>query len=401
MSLERRIKIQVKGKPHQFFAVYPPGFENAGVAELKNAGITQIDNVEPGGILFTAKISEMMQAALSCYGAVRILMRLACFNASNFSMLVRRLKNEIPWELYLPPNCIPEFSVSTVKSRLYHSDAVAERAKKAFVAMIGENATSQGQTVYIRIVNDKCTVSLDCCGESLQRRGYKIYTADAPLRENLASLLITKIATEFPGKCYEGIYDPMCGCGTFLMEAAVYTGKLREKLATLRPFAFQNWPVYSEGTFNFTARQNILPINSVFSDNLQIYGSDINKENIHLTSENAKNLGLKTIADFTNTKESSAIHLAVKDFFRTDKKQISANGKLLLMFNPPYGKRLKIDKKAFFAQIGKHLKLHYTGCDALVIVPDEEAEKAMNIYYEKKWIFKNGGLQVAALFFHL
>ena len=143
MSLERRIKIQVKGKPHQFFAVYPLGFENAGVAELKNAGITQIDNVEPGGILFTAKISEMMQAALSCYGAVRILMRLACFNASNFSMLVRRLKNEIPWELYLPPNCIPEFSVSTVKSRLYHSDAVAERAKKAFVAMIGENATSQ------------------------------------------------------------------------------------------------------------------------------------------------------------------------------------------------------------------------------------------------------------------
>ena len=134
--------------------------------------------------------------------------------------------------------------------------------------------------------------------------------------ENLASLLITKIATEFPGKCYEGIYDPMCGCGTFLTEAAVYTGKLREKLATLRPFAFQNWPVYSEGTFNFTARQNILPINSVFSDNLQIYGSDINKENIHLTSENAKNLGLKTIADFTNTEESSAIHLAVKDFFR-------------------------------------------------------------------------------------
>ena len=74
---------------------------------------------------------------------------------------------------------------------------------------------------------------------------------------------------------------------------------------------------------------------------------------------------------------------------------------MLLLFNPPYGKRLKIDKKTFFSQIGSHLKKHYKGCDALVIVPDEEAEKAINIYYEKKWVFRNGGLSVAALFFHL
>jgi putative N6-adenine-specific DNA methylase len=93
--------------------------------------------------------------------------------------------------------------------------------------------------------------------------------------------------------------------------------------------------------------------------------------------------------------------LTAADFFKTDKKQIPAGEKMLLLFNPPYGKRLKIDKEAFFEKIGKHLKLHYKGCDALVIVPDEEAEKAMNIYYEKKWVFKNGGLRVAALFFRL
>ena len=401
MSLERRIKIQVKGKTHQFFAIYPLGFEDVGVAELKKAGITQIDNVEPGGILFTAKISQIMQAVLICHGAVRFLMRLATFKASNFSMFVRHLKNEIPWELYLPSNCVPEFSVSVAKSRLYHSDAVAQRAKKAFVSMVGDDGTPQGQTIYIRIVNDKCTISLDCCGESLQRRGYKIYTADAPLRENLASLLISRIAADFPESFYDAVYDPMCGCGTFLTEAAVWNGGLQEKLAVLRPFAFQNWPVYSQATFNFTARQRILPEKSIFSDNLQIYGSDIKKDNIRLTTENISRLGVDVENDFVSKAQKSIIHLAVADFFKTDKKAISVENKMLLLFNPPYGKRLKIDKKAFFSQIGSHLKKHYKGCDALVIVPDEEAEKAINIYYEKKWVFRNGGLSVAALFFHL
>lgn len=401
MSLERRIKIQVKGKTHQFFAVYPPGFEDIGVAELKNAGITQIDNIETGGILFTAKIQQMMQAVISCRGAVRILMRLASFNASNFSMLMRRLKNEIAWELYLPPKCIPDFSVSAVKSRLYHSDAVAEHARKAFVSMVGNDATPQEQTVYIRIVNDKCTISLDCCKESLQRRGYKIYTADAPLRENLASLLIERIATQFPEKRYDAVYDPMCGSGTFLTEAALQNGKLQSKLASLRTFAFQQWPVYSEAAFNFIVHKQPPAFSHIFSDNLQIFGSDINNGNIRLTSENTANLGLTIINNFSEMLDEPAIHLMTADFFKTTKKSIPFKEKMLLIFNPPYGKRLKIDKKTFFTQIGSHLKLHYKNCDALVIVPDEEAEKAMKLYYEKKWIFKNGGLPVAALFFRL
>lgn len=401
MSLERRIKIQVKGKPHQFFAVYPPGFEDIGVLELKNAGITQIDNVETGGILFTAKIQQMIQAVLSCKGAVRILMRLASFNASNFSMLMRHLKNEIAWELYLPPDCIPDFSVSSAKSRLYHSDAVAEHAKKAFVSMFGNNTSPQGQTIYIRIVNDKCTISLDCCGESLQRRGYKIYTADAPLRENLASLLMERIAVQFPENRYDAVYDPMCGSGTFLTEAALQNGKLQSKLAALRSFAFQKWPVYSEAAFNFTANKCQPAFSQLFPDDMQIFGSDITDKNIRLTSENAANLGLTVIDNFTERLDSPAIHLMTADFFKTTKKQLPFKEKMLLIFNPPYGKRLKIDKKTFFAQIGSHLKLHYKNCDALVIVPDEESEKAMKLYYEKKWIFKNGGLPVAALFFRL
>lgn len=399
MSLERRIKIQVKGKTHQFFAVFPIGFENIGVAELQDVGITQIDSVEPGGVLFTAKVSQMIQAALSCKSAVRILMRLASFKASNFSMLVRHLKN-IPWELYLPSNCIPEFNVSVTKSRLYHSDAVAERAEKAFIETAGENPTSHGQTIYIRIVNDKCTVSLDCCGNPLWQRGYKLYTADAPLRENLASMLISLLARDFPESRYDTVYDPMCGCGTFLSESAVYNGSLQEKLASLRSFAFQKWPVYSEAAFNFAARNIPAKESSIFCDNLQIYGSDINKENIRLTSENISKLAIKTTS-FSDTTENLCVHLTAADFFKTDKKQIPTGKKMLLLFNPPYGKRLKIDKEAFFEKIGKHLKLRYKGCDALVIVPDEEAEKAMNIYYEKKWVFKNGGLRVAALFFRL
>lgn len=401
MSLERRIKIQVKGKSHQFFAIYPPGFEDIGVLELKNAGITQIDHVETGGVLFTARIQQMMQAVLSCRGAIRIVMRLANFKASNFSMLMRHLKNEIAWELYLPPKCVPDFSVSTAKSRLYHSGAVIEHARKAFVSMVGNNTVQQEQTVYIRIVNDRCTISLDCCGESLYRRGYKIYTANAPLRENLASLLIERIAVEFPENRYDTIYDPMCGCGTFLIEAALQNGKLQSKLAALRSFAFQQWPVYSEATFNFIAHQQLFAFNTVFSSDLQIFGSDINKENIRLTSENAANLGLTAITDFTEQPKESAVHLMAIDFFKTAAKLIPFKEKMLLIFNPPYGKRLTIDKKAFFARIGNHLKLHYKNCDALIIVPDEESEKAMKIHYEKKWIFKNGGLQVAALFFRL
>ncbi len=386
-AFDRRVKQHVKGKSHSFFAVYPIGFEQQGVGELEAVGI-HAESVEVGGINFQAKVNDMMSAILSCSGAVRFLMRLSSFKCENFVILMRRL-SEIPWELYLPSGCIPKLSVSATHSRLYHTGAVEERATKA----IGDSwdalgigtREDLGQTVYLRFIDDRCTVSLDCSGEPLYQRGYKKLVAKAPIRENIASLLLSAV----DATAYDVIYDPMCGCGTCPIEASLMLG--RGSVQGLRHYPFESWPVFSSATYNFLCREYESSRRSGDGSSL-VYASDIDESNLELVRTNAEVASITTVQSGVGN-----IVLTQADFFQTSRETLPS-GKLLLVFNPPYGKRLSVNERAFFDKLVKHLSRCYKAADLLLILP-ESAERVFDkIKPTKKFKFRNGGLKVVAVF---
>lgn len=182
------------------FALGPPGLEPLIERELRARGFA-VQSTEHGGVHFRG---DPWRANAMLATPTRILQRIAHFPAPHFDALKRGVA-AVDWRPYggLTPQ------VSCHKSRLYHSDAVAER----IAALV---APGEGQ-LYARIVRDQCTLSVDTTGERLHRRGWRIEPGAAPLRETLAAALLS-LAEWRPGL---SLVDPMCGSGTLLIEAAV------------------------------------------------------------------------------------------------------------------------------------------------------------------------------------
>jgi putative N6-adenine-specific DNA methylase len=201
--------------------VCPPGVEAVVANEISTCGFEGTRPVE-GGVLFQG---DPLRANRLLATPTRILQRLATFEAHDFAALQRGTA-AVDWARSFPGvGFTPE--VTCHRSRLYHTGAVAERV----AALVPPGPIG----LFIRIVDDLCTLSVDTSGERLHRRGWRVETGPAPLRETLAATLL-RLAGWQPG---ETLYDPMCGAGTFLIEAATWAAGLAP--GRLRTFACEAW----------------------------------------------------------------------------------------------------------------------------------------------------------------
>ncbi|HVD60661.1 MAG TPA: THUMP domain-containing protein, partial [Gemmatimonadaceae bacterium] len=226
--MTREVRIAHKSNVSlEIFAVAAPGLETILARELEDLGIIGAEVVE-GGVSFRGNIAQLYEANLALRVASRVIVRVARFHADSFHELERRAK-KIPWNEYLAPGARVRFRVTCRKSRLYHSDAVAQRFADAVNARIGnvsiETATDDDdsadaaptQLFIVRITHDDCVVSVDSSGELLHRRGYRLATGKAPLRETLAAAMV--LASGWDST--RPLIDPMCGSGTIAIEAAL------------------------------------------------------------------------------------------------------------------------------------------------------------------------------------
>ena len=161
------------------------------------------------------------------------MVRIAAFHASSFAELERRAK-KIEWERWLPATGGVKFRVTCKKSRLYHSDAVAERLMNAAakhcadldftVAAKDEDSDEpeESQLFVVRLVHDEVTISADSSGDLLHRRGYRLESTRASLRETLAAAML--FASDWDRG--RALLDPMCGSGTISIEAAMMAGRI-------------------------------------------------------------------------------------------------------------------------------------------------------------------------------
>jgi putative N6-adenine-specific DNA methylase len=288
-AFDKRLKRQVIGKPHRFLAVVPLGFEKTFVREMdflrrenvENQGTSSLDIkiAGDGKVEFTAKLVDAWKAVAYSRIANRILVHIADFKAENFRELEKKAA-EIPWELFLTTNHQPltTIHVTCKHSRLYHSDAVAERLQKVIeggslplaAAPTGSSATPSAgaprnapkseasdlvphtSNLYVTLIDDRCTLWLDLAGEELYKRGHERFVNDAPLKETIAAAILQEafnaaILTTNHQPLIT-LIDPMSGSGTFSLEAAYMAHGLIP--GKCRDFALKHQPAFKPATWN-------------------------------------------------------------------------------------------------------------------------------------------------------
>ena len=216
----------------EIFLVTAPGLESALVAEAREKGFKQPAPIL-GGVTVTGGWTEVWRANLELRGAVRVLARVAEFRAMHLAQLDKRA-HKVPWTQILRPDVPFRVEASCRKSRIYHEGAAAQRIKTAIKDALGAPVSPDaGIAIKARIDDDLCTISVDTSGESLHKRGHKEEVAKAPMRENMAALFLRQCG--YRGS--EPVVDPMCGSGTFVIEAAEIAIGL--KPGRSRRFAFE------------------------------------------------------------------------------------------------------------------------------------------------------------------
>lgn len=370
------------------FVICAPGLEAVTGAEMLRVGIKPT-KIEAGGISCTGSVQDVMRLNLWLRTASRVVVRVAAFHASTFHELERRAK-KIEWKRYVDPESPVGFRVTCKKSKLYHSDAVAERFTNALVAQVkgakaerseeaDDDETPQGnaQQFIVRLFRDDVTVSVDSSGDLLHRRGYRLATAKAPIRETLAAGML--LAAEWSGS--KPLVDPLCGSGTLPIEAALIARNIAP--GKNRQFAFMNWPGFERRGWQqllADAEKRILP-----RATSRISASDRDEGATAATRQNALRAGVGGDIEVSRKSMTEAISTAS-----------DPAGGGLLVANPPYGKRVGegADPRDLYASLGKAARENLVGWEVVVVSNESRLISQLRIPVELLFSASNGGIPV-------
>jgi len=326
---EKRIKRHVIGPTQTFYVVTAPGLAPLCLEELRRPPLEiSTAAVTAGGVEFKGRLPDCYKANLHLRTASRILMRIGHFKATEFHGMERHI-SRFPWELYLWPGSPLRLRVTCRRSRLYHSRAVRERFETGIRHRLANTfgpSESVDQTpgspisIFIRAVADTFHISVDSSGELLFKRGIKSHPSRAPIRETLAAGVLIRAGY----KAGETLVDPMCGSGTFALEAAM---KVRSIPAGwYRDFAFMNWPAFRSGQWIHIRRE--ADKNFSKASGTSIFTFDREETAIRA-------LRKCVIAHDLDT----AVHVEQADFFSLPPQPLVGKRGLVIL-NPPYVRRM-------------------------------------------------------------
>jgi putative N6-adenine-specific DNA methylase len=348
--------------------------------------------VEEAGVAFDATPEVLWRANLWLRTASRVLVRLAEFTARSFAELEEQA-GHVRWDLVTKKgDGEPRLRVTCRKSRLYHSDAVAERVARAYARRSGgapgwqaageEDEGEGGPLFVVRFLHDRCTISADASGALLHQRGYRQAVGKAPLRETLAAALLLAAGYDGSGP----LLDPLCGSGTIAIEAALIARRLAP--GRDRHFAFERWPSFAASRWRkllAEADAGALPAAPA-----PILASDRDAGAVEATLANAARAGVA--GDLTVARQ------ALSD---AAPPEGAAAG--WLVTNPPYGKRVGDTEalRPLWARLGQLAALRLPGWRLGVLAPDARLEGALNAELgrplEAALRTTNGGLPVRLL----
>lgn len=369
------------------FAIAAPGLAPLVAAELVARGITPRET-SAAGVAFDATRAELFTANLWLRTASRVIVRLDSFEARDFATL-ERLSQRVPWTRVMSDGTTVSLRVTCRKSRLYHSDAVAERVARGIERAVkgvriasgasdddddGEHDLSQ--RIVVRFDHDRCTISADSSGALLHRRGWRQAVAKAPLRETLAAAMLS--ACEWNGAI--PLVDPFCGSGTIGIEAALRARNMAPGLA--RSFAMERWPGSSESLVD--EARSLARAESRPRMETRIVMSDRDAGAIAAARANAERAGVQ--------HDVEIVQHALSD---TRLDTLGATG--LVLTNPPYGLRVSdgADLRGLYARLGDVLRAGGTGWRLAMLVPDRRLAGQVRLPLETLLRTTNGGIPVS------
>lgn len=359
-----------------FFATAAFSLEGLVAAELRRLGFQEA-KAELGGARFTGSISDAFLACMRLRMADRVMIILAEKQCHTFEDLFQ-LSLSIPWEQILTTDGQYNVSGKCARSQLMSISDCQSICKKAIIERMRRwsSSTVFPETgipfpIHFSLHENLCRISLDLCGAALNRRGYRTWNGEAPIRETLAAALV-ELSPWRPGI---PLHDPCCGTGTLLIEAAFREGHRAPGMT--RSFVCEAYPFFPRKEADRIRNT----IKSEFEPNriMGISGSDIDPEALTLASKHVHQAGLDGLIDLKCLAlENLNLDLPEGVF----------------LCNPPYGERIG-DRKTcavLYSHLHALLKRH-PGWSLCAITSDPNFERAFGQKADKRRKLYNGRLE--------
>ena len=354
------------------------GLEEVLAGELVEIGANNVQ-LERRAVSFTGDKSLLYRANMFLRTASRVLVPIATFKAKDADAVYEEAK-QIDWSKYMSLQTGFQIDATVYSETFRHSRYVTYRVKDAIADWWNEREgkrpnvklTNPDLCLNVHIANEVVTISLDSSGESLHKRGYRVANTEAPINEALAAGMLLmagwKGETDF--------YDPMCGSGTLLIEAALIAQNIAPGIFR-KSFAFEKWPDFDKELFE-----------DIYNDDSHerafehhIYGSDASFYAVQQALKNIKSAGQQRCIEVKQIR--------LQEIKREEQKPA------LVMVNPPYGERLAQDKDVMrlYGDMGTAFKHQFAGSTAWVISSNEDALKCIGLKPSKRIKLLNGELE--------
>ena len=352
------------------------GLEEIVAGELKLLGASDI-KILNRAVSFYGNKELLYKANLHLRTALKVLKPLVQFMIRDDIDLYKKVKR-IDWEKYLNKNGTLAIEATVNGDYFTHAQYVALKSKDAIVDQFRENwgirpsvdLEDPDLRINIHIKDRTCSVSLDSSSSSLGKRGYRQAQGLAPMSEVLAAGIIALSGWDKK----TDLLDPMCGSGTFPIEAAMIACNIAP--GRLRRFGFEHWKDFDAELLSLLKKE---ADDMVIEPSCKIYGRDLEKRAIEISETNAIHAGVQNYIDF---KQS--------DFLNSEAHFNDG----IIFINPPYGERLKEEDEIipFYQEIGTQMKHHCEGCEAWIISSNLRALKFIGLRPSRKIRLFNGPL---------
>ena len=363
----------------KFIAVIPQGFEEESGNELQELGAEKL-SVKHRSVFFEADWSSISRIHLYARLPFRFLRQIALFPCTSPKSLYQQVQKSIDWDLWLPPSKTFRVDTSGTSSGLRHSYFSALQVKNAIVDSQLDNWGKRSNinldapdiSLHLHLSNGIAVLSLATTSKSLHRRGYRPAVGLAPIKENLASGLILK--TNWDGKV--PLVDPLCGSGTFLIEAV--SRQIGTPPGLNQLFLFKNWVDFD--SISWEKEEKIArKVQSEIHDLPVILGCEKNIDVANQAKSNISNAGFKSFIEIRN------IHFI-------DLKLPKEKG--ILICNPPYGKRIGDEKSLvnLYTDLGNFCKKNASGWHLWVLSGNPKLSQFLKMKCRRRIPVSNGGI---------
>lgn len=366
-------------KEFQMLAKTFKGLEQVLAGELIELGANNVQ-IERRAVSFTGDKRMLYSANFCLRTASRILVPIANFKAKTTDEIYEQVK-QLDWSQYMTAKTTFQIDATVYSDWFRHSQFITYRVKDGIVdwwmahggVRPSVQLTNPDIYINVHIAGDVVTLSLDSSGESLHKRGYRVANTQAPINEALAAGML--LLAGWKGE--SDFYDPMCGSGTLLIEAALIARNIAPGIYR-KGFAFEKWADFDADLF-----EDIYSDDSRERDfNHKIYGSDAGYYAVQATTKNVHSANLQ--------RDIEVKQIRVEELRLADRNTEGA----LVMMNPPYGERLSQDKDVLrlYQDMGTALKHQFSGATAWIISSNEDALKCVGLRPAKRVHLVNGDL---------